>query len=367
MTIRVSAQVLIADMFQPSFASANLAMAEGPSLTQQHQQLSLCGTKLPGDMSVVATADPKPRLRWTPDLHDRFVDAVAQLGGADKATPKSVMMVMNVKGLTLYHLKSHLQKYRLGKQPPQRDGNTESTKEAGPLDASQGRRTTLDASKAVQIQKESEQIAEALKAQMEVQKQLQEQLEVQRRLQTRIDAQSRYLQSILEKAQQAFACQETASVGLEMARAELADLASNVTNECLVSPFPGMPLPGFPQLEMRQQSNKDNTLLRATQKDPATECLSTSFAFTQNSTRGGNDSERAMANKRKLQHCDSNTRFWQTDGKHYESHADESQGSSARTEERQGTVSISSKSDLSWENFSETVAYGRTPIHTLGR
>lgn len=27
--------------------------------------------------------DPKPRLRWTPELHDRFVDAVTQLGGAD--------------------------------------------------------------------------------------------------------------------------------------------------------------------------------------------------------------------------------------------------------------------------------------------
>eukprot|EP00250_Pteridium_aquilinum_P015485 c22612_g1_i1 orf=82-438(+) len=67
--------------------------------------------------TVVLSTDPRPRLRWTTDLHKRFADAVAQLGGADKATPKSVMRVMNVKGLTLYHLKSHLQKYRLGKQP----------------------------------------------------------------------------------------------------------------------------------------------------------------------------------------------------------------------------------------------------------
>jgi hypothetical protein len=34
-----------------------------------------------GDPCLVLTADPKPRLRWTQDLHERFVDAVTQLGG----------------------------------------------------------------------------------------------------------------------------------------------------------------------------------------------------------------------------------------------------------------------------------------------
>ncbi|GER53370.1 homeodomain-like superfamily protein [Striga asiatica] len=58
---------------------------------------------------------PKPRLRWTPDLHDQFVKAVNDLGGADKATPKAILNLMRVQGLTLFHLKSHLQKFRLGK------------------------------------------------------------------------------------------------------------------------------------------------------------------------------------------------------------------------------------------------------------
>ena len=46
-------------------------------------QGSLDGTNLPGDACLVLTSDPKPRLRWTAELHERFVDAVTQLGGAD--------------------------------------------------------------------------------------------------------------------------------------------------------------------------------------------------------------------------------------------------------------------------------------------
>lgn len=43
----------------------------------------LDGTNLPGDACLVLTTDPKPRLRWTAELHERFVDAVTQLGGPD--------------------------------------------------------------------------------------------------------------------------------------------------------------------------------------------------------------------------------------------------------------------------------------------
>ncbi|KAL8229533.1 hypothetical protein R6Q57_014433 [Mikania cordata] len=132
----------------------------------------------------------KQRLRWTHELHERFVDAVAQLGGPDRATPKGVLRVMGVQGLTIYHVKSHLQKYRLAKYLPDSssEGKAFNQKDSGDILSS------LDGSSGMQI-------TEALKLQMEVQKRLHEQLEVQRQLQLRIDAQGKYLKKIIEEQQ----------------------------------------------------------------------------------------------------------------------------------------------------------------------
>ena len=52
------------------------------------------------------------RLVWTPQLHKRFVDAVAHLG-IKNAVPKTIMQLMSVDGLTRENVASHLQKYRL--------------------------------------------------------------------------------------------------------------------------------------------------------------------------------------------------------------------------------------------------------------
>ncbi|KAI4346472.1 hypothetical protein L6164_007366 [Bauhinia variegata] len=149
-----------------------------------------------GDPCLVLTADPKPRLRWTADLHERFVDAVTQLGGASKATPKAIMRTMNVKGLTLYHLKSHLQKYRLGKQSGKEFG--EGFKDASyhvdspGTDNSSQKLPTSDAN-------EGHEVKEALRAQMEVQSKLHLLVEAEKHLQIRQEAERRYM-AILERA-----------------------------------------------------------------------------------------------------------------------------------------------------------------------
>ncbi|OEL30089.1 Myb family transcription factor PHL5 [Dichanthelium oligosanthes] len=112
-------------------------------------------------------APSKTRIRWTQDLHERFVDCVNQLGGADKATPKGILKLMNSDGLTIYHIKSHLQKYRIAKyMPASTSEGKQQEKRAAGKDAQ-----NPDPSTGMQI-------TEALRVQLDVQRRLHEQLEV---------------------------------------------------------------------------------------------------------------------------------------------------------------------------------------------
>ncbi|MFS8020876.1 putative transcription factor MYB-HB-like family [Helianthus anomalus] len=183
------------------------------------------------DFNLVLSSDAKPRLKWTSELHKRFVDAVALLGGPEKATPKSLMRLMSIHGLTLYHLKSHLQKYRLGKiqQSPTSSGNMQ---EEFADDHKSDITSTDDNDETPNQINESLKIAKALQMQMEVQRKLHEQIEVQRHLQLRIEAQGRYLQSVLRKAQETLAGYDSSVIEAEVAKAELSQLVSMVDNGC---------------------------------------------------------------------------------------------------------------------------------------
>ncbi|KAE8125881.1 hypothetical protein FH972_020649 [Carpinus fangiana] len=75
-------------------------------MQQQQQQdfsngfmRSRCMPKLQSKRNMRA-----PRMRWTTSLHARFVHAVELLGGHERATPKSVLELMDVKDLTLAHM-----------------------------------------------------------------------------------------------------------------------------------------------------------------------------------------------------------------------------------------------------------------------
>ncbi|KAK4343513.1 hypothetical protein RND71_036607 [Anisodus tanguticus] len=59
-----------------------------------------------------------PRLRWTPQLHELFIQTVEHLGGRNKATPKRTLRMMAIKELKISHVKSHLQMYRNMKEHP---------------------------------------------------------------------------------------------------------------------------------------------------------------------------------------------------------------------------------------------------------
>ncbi|KAK8506116.1 hypothetical protein V6N12_074169 [Hibiscus sabdariffa] len=158
--------------------------------SQVHQQLpspSVAGRIVVNSSSSANNAPTKPRMRWTPELHEAFVQAVDQLGGSERATPKGVLKLMKVEGLTIYHVKSHLQKYRTARYIPETsEGSLE--KKTTPMEEI----SSLDL-------KTGTGITEALRLQIEVQKRLHEQLEIQRNLQLQIEEQGRYLQMMFEK------------------------------------------------------------------------------------------------------------------------------------------------------------------------
>ncbi|XAR61060.1 hypothetical protein NMG60_11034656 [Bertholletia excelsa] len=170
--------------YQVTKSSTNI-LAPQPKALQQIPAPS--GDSAMNSASSGGGASNKPRMRWTPELHEAFVEAVNKLGGSEKATPKGVLKLMKVEGLTIYHVKSHLQKYRTARYRPESSQGS-SDKKLTPIEEV----TSLDLKTGIEI-------TEALRLQMELQKRLHEQLEIQRSLQLRIEEQGKYLQKMFEQ------------------------------------------------------------------------------------------------------------------------------------------------------------------------
>ncbi|CAN1765731.1 Protein PHR1-LIKE 1 [Linum perenne] len=162
-----------------------------PQPSVQQAQVNRQQPALSGELTVATPPSSAPankaRMRWTQELHEVFVDAVNQLGGSERATPKGVLKLMKVEGLTIYNVKSHLQKYRTARYKPEPSE-----------DASGKKLGSIDEMKSLDL-KTTMGLTEALRLQMEVQKRLHEQLENQRSLQLRIEEQGRCLQMMFEE------------------------------------------------------------------------------------------------------------------------------------------------------------------------
>ncbi|GAA0170114.1 hypothetical protein Leryth_011636 [Lithospermum erythrorhizon] len=123
----------------------------------------------------------KDRLKWTQHLHEQFEKAVIQLGGPDRATPKGILKLMGVQELTIFHVKSHLQKYRMSKYVPETNSRGKAERRSIPELLPNFGSTS------------AAQLCEALRMQMEGQLRLSDHDEVQKRLKMKMEAQARYL------------------------------------------------------------------------------------------------------------------------------------------------------------------------------
>nr|GMD66904.1 protein PHR1-LIKE 1-like isoform X1 [Ipomoea batatas] len=97
----------------------------------------------------------------TPNFMKHLWEAVNKLGGSERATPKGVLKLMKVDHLTIYHVKSHMQKYRTARYKPESSEAASSEKKQSAIDDF----PSLDLKAGIEI-------TEALRLQMEVQKRL---------------------------------------------------------------------------------------------------------------------------------------------------------------------------------------------------
>ncbi|GKV25803.1 hypothetical protein SLEP1_g35191 [Rubroshorea leprosula] len=155
----------------------------------EHMLAVVSGANSSNSSTSVAAYSRKTRIRWTPDLHDKFIDCVNYLGGAERATPSEILKLMGSTGLTILHVKSHLQKHRYAKfMTGSRQGKSDR------------KVSSIDIPKL--CLKTSMQFKDILQLQLDLQRHLQEQLEIQKNLQQLIEEQGKQLKVMLEQQKQ---------------------------------------------------------------------------------------------------------------------------------------------------------------------
>ncbi|KAM2204971.1 hypothetical protein ACFX1S_024551 [Malus domestica] len=157
--------------------------------------------QLPQD--CVLKAKLRPRLQWTPELHTRFVDAVNQLGGPHKSTPKKVQQAMGIQGITLFQVKSHLQKYRLGRYSGKEwtEGTRISKETSVSQDLEEGlstSRTPLQLPQTARMP--SDELVKAAADEERIRMQIEASFRAGRQLQLWQDAEQRYMNFAMENA-----------------------------------------------------------------------------------------------------------------------------------------------------------------------
>ncbi|CAF2101888.1 unnamed protein product [Brassica napus] len=150
---------------------------------------------------LVLTTDPKPRLRWTAELHERFVDAVTHLGGPDSTFSSSLSFLLLLHSFVLICISSDLEssltkEHSHGHSTNIRDTNRVVNRHRSITHAA----SMLDLQRNVVFSTPHIIGRNMNEMQMEVKRRIEEEVEVERQVNQRIEAQGKYMESMLEKA-----------------------------------------------------------------------------------------------------------------------------------------------------------------------
>ncbi|XP_058079338.1 myb family transcription factor PHL6-like [Magnolia sinica] len=192
-------ELIIGNDENPTMDEIYGATLDSPACTMKSQDNQICKKIVypveelfePDPSISVSDSASKHRMRWTIELHDCFVKAVNDLGGADKATPKCILRKMNIKGLKIEHVKSHLQKYRLTICQPEAKEDKRSTCSEGK------KRSSIDWESRASRMASNEH--GSLRMRFELQKILREQLEIQKALQLQAKESAQQLRILVEE------------------------------------------------------------------------------------------------------------------------------------------------------------------------